>query len=358
MPLILRPNRGAPFAPAQGGGGALNFGDSFTVTGSGFGTKAHSAPNVWDYGQAGAGNLDSQWDGASPSTIGTGNMRNYAPGTNSVTPPHSHIQNILAGAHNAPSERSGIVGAWVDVTIGGALTYPFYIYGEEHFHIDTRWVFASQDAQTPGDDNFKRANYVASHGGGIDSGTWYEEYGPPPEFSSTSVSPAMHIVDDDSNFDTPSGNWAGTASPNPTQGWVKVQRLWKITNAANGGFVRVWNNGDQDLNVTTRTDNSAGTQRSYQLGSYARQYPYANNWRYYSGVFVDIDKNPGRFVLTNNATYSSSTKWEVLSYTAYSDTSVTLICNPGVLGAGTWFLHHLNEVNGNQLNLRTVTCNA
>src|SRR5262245_8195182 len=100
MPAVMKVGvlRAPPMPiPQQGGGGALNFLDTFTVTGSGFGSKnTATVPQVWDYGQAGAGVLDSQWSGGHPISTATGKLQNYASGTHSMSVPHSHCQNMLA----------------------------------------------------------------------------------------------------------------------------------------------------------------------------------------------------------------------------------------------------------------------
>lgn len=338
----------------------LSFGDSFTVTGTGFGSKSTTSagPQVWDYGQAGAGVLDSQWDGGHPLSTATGKLQNYAAGTNSVALPHAHCQAMLAGLHQH-AEVSSCVGPWLDFDVTGALTFPFYVYIDELWMIDPSWQFNLD----PLDQNFKHDSYSHSGGGAAPGDGWYTEY-VNDEFTSSSATPQMHCNDDPRTiFDQPTGTWYGSDSSNPVGTWRKRRALYKITNASNGGFLRSWDAGTQILNVSNRTDTLSGTDRSMQLGAYARQYTdpistHTHQWRYHADMLMFVDKNPGRFVLTDNATYASSTKFFTQAWSSWSSTSVALKLNQGNLGSGTWFLHYLDEVNGNQLNLRTVTCNA
>lgn len=354
-------------------GSALNFGDSLVVNGTGFGSKSNtsSGQQVWDYGQAGAGVLDSQWSGSNPSTVpgGTGNYKNYAPGTNSVAAPHIHCQNIGGGLHGHFNDFS-IVGPWLDFNVGGSLTYPFYVFIDHYFAVDPNFVFNLSNT----DWNWKH-NVYGTSGGGIDGNSWYEEYvsgsgtdNPPLDtdgsFFDNHTPPQAHCNDDNGSFDQPTGTWYGTNCLNPlAAGWQNRKHLYKISNASNGGFLRTWENNNQVLNVSNRTDGIAGTDRSIQVGAYARQYSdpvgtSVHQWRYYAALLVFADKNPGRFFLGNNNVLASCTILEPQSWTSWTSTSVSLKCNQGKLGAGTWPLHYMDEVNGNQQNIMQVTVNA
>lgn len=349
----------AATAALSTGGSALNFGDALTINGSGFGTKSITAagPQVWDYGQAGAGVLDSQWDGSNPSTVsgGVGNYKNYAPGTNGVAVPNIHVLNIGGGLHGHFNDFS-IVGPWLDFNVTGGLTYPFYVFIDLYFMVDARWKF-NLDAT---DSNFKH-NIFGTSGGGIDGNSWYEEY-ENNSFTDASALPDEHLNDDNGSFNT-TPPWFGTGVLNPTGVWLKRQYLYKISNVNNGGFIHSWEKGSQCMNQTMRTDAIPGTDRSIQVGGYARQYtdPVGVNttqWRYYAAKLVCVDTNPGRFMMGNNSSIAACTKLHAQPWTSWGATSVAVKVNQGDLGAGTWPIHYLDEVNGNQANVATATVNA
>lgn len=324
--------------------GALVHGSSFTITGTGFGTKSVLTPTVRDIGATAAGSLDSQWSGATPNTgTSSDNMVNRADGFRSVSVPHSFVTRFLAGRHNVDTERSAQVGVWKDFT----LSSPMYIYASFYFQVDASWDF-NLDAT---DQNFKLANYGTS-GGGIDSNTWYYEYRNnvlDHSFQDTTSPCQWHINDDKSppSIDTASSNWYGSDTPNPSGTWQKVEMEILVTSSAGAGYVKGWVNGASAINVTnTRTDGIAGTGRSFQIMSYARQKPGVNQYRYVADVYMDIGTQAcARVVLANNSVLANATIIEPQVPIAWSDTSLTFNVWKGKHSSGSVYAFVKNPSN-------------
>jgi hypothetical protein len=100
-----------------------------------------------------------------------------------------------------------------------------------------------------------------------------------------------------------------------------------------------------------------GTQRTEAVGGYNRSYPHNENWRYWADVYYDRQQSDDTaIVLTNNATYFSSTKLAHQPRTSATATTITCKCRKGIHTSGTVHVHVRSQVRGNQyLGTRTMT---
>lgn len=325
--------------------GALVHGATFTVTGSGFGSKS-GVTQVWD--DCSGSNPLALWDVAKPDANSSALQMNYrtpAALGRGVALPHSNITQYLCGAHSPYTNAN----AGYNVYIAKNFTrpsFPFYSYWSWYGRIDPNWVFSG--------DNHKFYGYSTGNGSIYNlPNNWYLEFRGGGDFTGPTSSAQWHLVDDAGGTGTSAHAKYGDDQPHPINGWVKREVLVKW-NSSSDGFIRGWANNSQMFNETGKTDGYSGTTRCEGIEGYSGN-GNANNYRYIADPYYLRGSHIGRFVLTNHATYASATIVEVQSYTSWSDTSCTLKCNKGKLSSGTVHLHYRDEVNGHQyLGTRTV----
>lgn len=339
--------------------GDLVHGSSFTVTGTGFGAKSGSAPDLWDYGQAADGSLDPQWSAGWPNA-GTSNyvLKNRTSPFNSISAPHSNISRFIAGCHgdSAGSNQGYNVIPFVTYTAPGSTYYSYWSY---YTRSDPNWVF---NLGSPPDDNYK--TFAFSEGGSPYElpNCWYIAHNTDSFESNTPASGYGWIINDDGSSLAFPDQLGGTRyhqnALNPfhaANGWIKTEVEIFRTSGTNG-YVRQWENGELVVDYNGPTDSYAGTTRTEGLGGYARGYGNANQWRYFADVYHDRQTgNAGRFVLANNATLASANIAEVQPWTSITTTSANLVCNKGRHSSGTVHLHYVDSVNGDQyIGTRTL----
>lgn len=384
IPVLLHPIRRLHKAQAAQGGGDLVHNETFVVTGTGFGTKSSSsAPTIADYGDAGAGVVDAQWDGAWPSTgTSTYYMLNRAishanGGSGDSGVPHSNCSIALCGAHGSSGTGSGgqQVVAWREFTWDGSTEYSYWSC---YLRAAPNWVFGANPPPPHGsgsDDNNYKTYGISEGFGGIYNlpDNWYESFNTPRPVSSSDldqdgggsdVGIEMVLGDDRWGAGEPynlpigdhwSDNWNGV---NYASAWAKWEFMvrWEEDST---GWIKGWVNNKQVWDKsgwTTDTMRDLSNNRSEGIGGFVRQYGHAQNWRYFVDIYHSRDANSGRFVLTNHATYASATIVEVQPYTSWSATSVTLKCKKGGLSSGTVHLHFRQEDGSHQyLGTRTMT---
>jgi hypothetical protein len=325
--------------------GSITHGQSFTVSGSGFGTKSSNSL-VWDncsHGQAITSRWSSYWPDASGASLNLG----YRAPQRSVALPHSNVTAYLCGAHSPGTGfNAGYnVAFWRSYT---RPSFPYWTCWSWYERLDPAWNFG-------GDNNLKW--YGFSTGGSIYElpNNWYIEF-ENSTFTSTSVQGFWHTNDDAGTTGLGAGGtlYGSSGQPNPCAQWVKKEIVIQW-NSANTGRLLGWANNSQKFNYTGKTDGYSGTARSDGIGGYARNQT-SNNWRYFADIYNDRGTSPGRFYLTNNATYTSSTINEIQPWTTWADGSVSLTCNKGSLPSGTVHLHYRNEAGTHQyIGTRTIS---
>lgn len=362
--------------PSAGGGGGLSHGDSFVVTtaqivsGSGdFGTKSGSTPIIWDAGTAATGSIDSQWTGGWPSTFGGGNatynMALRDAGFRSISAPHSYCSRFYGGCHGALNSLT----AGNNVMLYKAFTrpsFPWYSYWCWYQRYDPLWAFNNSGSPGNGgtDDNnnktfdFSNGSTPYTQNGSSDSNWYAGLFNVTDDTQDVNGYHACTLNDDGTSLQNPDANshsffWDQFPS-SPWTAWRKWEMEIKHSSTDGGGWIKMWMDNTLVINYAGATDKYTGTSKTEAIGGYARNRD-ANNWRYFADVGHDRQTTgAARFVLTNNATYTSSTLVENQPYTAYAATSVTLTCNKAAHSAGTKHLHFRCPVNGNKY-LGTVT---
>lgn len=315
----------------------MNHGDTVAISGgSAFGVKAPALPVVLD-GASGMNILD-KWDGAWPTQNAAFNTA-YRTLQNGIGPPHPRTSNrYIAGAHYSSVDfDSGYnVMFWKNRTFA---SYPAYTYASWYQRIQNNWVFGLGN---PADDNLKTFAFSVCCSPYELPNNWYIEYNPRPQ--STSDTPGWNINDDGASLQFPDRNGHNSfwgSAVNPMSGvWTKIEVEIKYTNQTNG-YIKLWENGTQKINYVGRTDSYAGMDRTEGIGGYARSQGSANNWRYFTDVYLDY--TPARIVLANNATLSLATIVENQIPTSWSDTSITFVANLGKFNSGQ--TAHLFVVN-------------
>lgn len=314
--------------------GSLAHGQSFAVTGSGFGSK--SAPLIVD-----RGNL-SAWTGYEPTTAGgTYNLAWRAP-HRGIALPHDNITQYLTGCHFGDGYSAGWdVMVWRTRT---GVSYPMRTFASWYQRADSAWVFGLSG--TP-DSNYKCFQLDDSEEPYAGNATSNFEYNGRP--TSLTAIPGWHLYNGGTpeRF-SPSNIWAGNAT-NPMSGaghrvpgrvWVKIE--WEVYHSTGtDGYARVWEDGVLKVNQSGRTALAQETQICVSIGGYSRDSGNANNWRYFADLFMDTNLNGGRFILANDATLDNATIREIQPWTSWSDSSVTLTCNKGALSTGTAHLHYV-----------------
>jgi hypothetical protein len=304
--------------------GKLDHKASVTILGTGFGTKGQAAPVVWD--DASGSDVLGKWDLAWPNSNPAYNLGYRAP-QRGISLPHNHITKYLAGAHgdSGNAGNGAAVMVWKNRTIS---SYPAYTYASWYQRADDAWVFG-------GDDNYKVFDFSHATGGYDLPYNWYLEYNPRPTSRTSGAS--WHILDDAfgqalASLSGPISNWWSGGAVNPMAGrWSKVELQIKYSHNSDG-YVKLWENGVQQVNYSGTTDNYAGNVRSEGVGGYARQYGQPSNWRYFADVYLDY--SPAHVVLANNAVLASATIIEPQIPSAWSASSITATVNLGQFETG------------------------
>ncbi len=340
-----------------GTSGGTAHGETFTVTGMGFGTKSTAAPVAWD-NCSGAPNLPSAilalWTGAWPNagTLAYQMQYRVAP-YRSILPPHNRVGQFMAGAHgdNVDYFDGWDVMVWKHRTI----SFPAYTYLSWYYRCDDNWVFGIKSSGAdPADDNHKIQDYSAGTGP-YTAGDWHLEYNPRP--TSRTATPGYHVNDNDTNFDNdgsstsfPNSSAWGANAVNPMSGvWTKIEAYYKLSNLpytdANTGFLRVYENGHPVLHVdNTRTDVLSGTDRVDAVGGFSRDSGNGNNYRYFADLYLDYTFQHVSF--GNASQISNCTVLEVQPVVAWSGTSITVTVNRGVFSDNAPFYIYVYDQTG------------
>jgi len=303
--------------------GTLTHKGTITISGSGFGSKSHAAPVVWD--DATASTISDKWDGAWPNLLPGFNTNYYSP-MRGITPPHSHDARYIAGAYAA---ALGAYSGYNVIFFKNIPLQPFpsYVYASWYQRADNAWVFG-------GDNNLKAFAYSNCCSPYEMPNNWYTAYGPPHPGSATDAT--QWVINDDgasmANPDALGHNFWWGPAVNPMAGkWSKVEVAVKVTNQTNG-YVNVWENGHQVIGYVGATDKYPGTQRTIGIGGYARAQGFSSNWRYFDDAYLDTTLS--RVVLADKPVLSQATIIENQIPSSWSDGSITATVNLGQFAQG------------------------
>lgn len=353
-------------------------GNAFTITGSGFGTKAagYDTPFStflnWDncsHGQT----LATRWDTAYPTgnTSSGDDMAYRANGFRSVNCPSRRSTGFAAGACNGVGSATNLINTALikqftrPTTNGNTGSYMFYSKWYEQADVNYDTTLGS-----PNDGNYKLLDFGTTYlGSGADDSFYLGAFvGGSNGGSSTAMLNAVGGNDDAGFSSTPNflnmsesgsagiGNFGKSRLDRIIIGaWVELQawylasnstdsRLACYTSAVPGASAADYDiytglvHGGSTLTCNHFLDTFTNrTTRQASIGSYNRAYPGPNQYRYFSDIYQDFGE--GWFFLTNAASWGGETIREIQPYTSWSDTSVTFTVNGGQLPAGTVYLH-------------------
>lgn len=345
--------------------GTLTHGQSFSFTGSGFGTKTTAAPLLWDncsHGQS----LSTRWGYAIPliAPNPTYGMTYRASGHRGVTPPHSNATSFLCGAHHS---GGGDEGQAYNVFLGLTVPRPtgWRRYWSWYERLDPSWPTTSIDLN-----NHK---WFGSGPQGSYNGDpyIYLDYDIPnaPNSGQTWGNKLRSGMAPD---DYGTSVWRGGCNANPIAGWLK-RELWISSSGAElygvmnnstapwglSGTTPVFNsiprnkceiymrNGSLNGISGTGSEGPGGYNRG-QNGTIGQ-----NSWRYFADLYCDTTF--ARVMLANNANYDLANIVEPQPTTAWAPTGITATCNKGRLPSGTAHLFVFDADNNRQyIGPRTV----
>lgn len=342
LPSIWMPRRPSWGRIGLGGGGgalppqsSLTHGASYTITGTGFGTKATAAPKVWE--TLDDTSLVSGLTGASMTLDSTANLR------------HARVSHSARVNFNGTS----LPGYFAYSQASGAAQwfFQYWIYLPAGFEWGT-----SSESPTPPRCNIKflrlhPAGYPAEGCLWSNGGYAYNGW----EAGNT----AFRFVETNGGV---TGVFA-MASVFGLGAWHCVQGEWgENTGAGNAdGRLRLWVDGalkdTSDTFITnTSSDGAAKNKNPLLLGWYdsAASFPGGTAMYVdYSEVYVDTTF--ARVELGDSATYGSCTHREVQPITAWSDTSITVTVNLGSFETGATVYPHVTHADGTQQVLDPLT---
>lgn len=305
--------------------GAVTHGQSITITGTGFGTKAVAAPLVWDNASGPADMLDL-WDVAWPNqswNVARDEHLARRGVIRGIQPPHARTGRYMCGAHNLAGNGSHAAGGnnvmfWKSFT----KIYPVNIYQSCWMRADPLWTFSGG----ANDDQFKEYIYAQVNSptsSPLPSDSVTFQYASGTLMTSLSTTNIKHV----SYGELASSVYGGVADvAHPMLGWNKYELLWEISDA---GRLRAFENGRQVYGRTLAISAFPEPLQSITFGDYARMNTKPDNWRYYTDCYVDTTSQ--RVILGNSSTLnSSSTIREIQVPTAWADTSITVTVNRGV----------------------------
>lgn len=333
---------------------SANHGDSLTITGSGFGTKEAQTPHIWDHCNHG-NSVDSLYTRRWHNSNTSGYQEDYRDPSNypigdGIAPLHTRNgSKVLCGMHHA-----GIVDGDNGQDVQVSKDYERPNGADDWWSLTTYYIRVSPNFAHGDDDNFK-LQYLRRGGGYGGAGThvMYWNFQGSAWTSGTITGWGGQLYDPTgAGGMSPQNNLGGSYPVNLQQVWCKYETVIHYSTTTNGGSFYHRCNQTIIMNKTLRTHLSDAYQgrTDWQdtIGSYARARTNVSA-RYYADIFQDINEsNPGRFYLTDHATWGSETYAEIQPYTAWAATSVTLTVNGGALSDGTVHVHYRDEVNGNQ----------
>jgi hypothetical protein len=362
-------------------------GQSFTFSGSGFGTNGSNL-QLDDHGQATLGTLDAQWQGghapisvnptytlSNPANrVKTFNQTGAAPGA-----PHPFVSSILAGAHY--SDQAPWQG-FVTRKLVGVPTQPYTVYARYYLRMDALWAFIAGDSTN--DHNLKWLWAWAPTSGGITADLSYGGIRPTTTLSSTSI-PITGITINQNNsgvIEIPDRNGNGAAwnasIPTPWLNWLLVELemcVSNVTGPSGPGYAKVWINGAQvmDYEGSTEGATSAWTSapdRFLSLGpslfardsgpAFTSNTAAVNNWWYMADARIH-QTAPGalhvaRTIAGNATTYAASTIRADCIESSRTNTQITATFPQDQFIVGqTVYIHALTESGTVIDNLKSYT---
>ena len=306
----------------------LTHGSNITISGSGFGTRT-VVKDIFD--DCTSASVSDLWNDATnysymtPAALGRG-----------IPLPHGNITRYAVGNQTGGSGYN----AWLSTYVTG-LTYPTNLFCMSYRRVDPNWTFGALCDSGDGDNNYKF--FTVSAGA-----SWFVD---PYWYHSTTNQKCTLSSDWQNNFYSSGGlgnlNTAYTGSQGGSSdsdydlwtGWRKVE--YRIGLGSSSQILKYLTNNKYYQNLTNQnTFNAGGKDGAFSIGTYSRQYGGANHYNYQADIVMVIGPDAfKRVILSNNATYTSSTIVEYQPVVSWSDTSITVKGNIGAIPNGTAYLH-------------------
>lgn len=327
-PFVAPVRANQPPTPAAGGtvGDTVSHNQTFTITGSGFGTRT-IVHEIHDF--CTNASVSTLWNDA----VGF----SYSTGVNGVAMPHANTNKYAA----AQITNDNVGNAWLSHNFTG-ITGTKIVYIDAYRRHDPNWSFGPlcDDPVGPPADSDNNFKYLTVSAGGsyFVEPYFYHDQGNGQKCSLTAD------IDDEFN----SAGSLGTLDNNLTTyggvsdqtndywyNWVKVQYTL-VLHASAGQIVYGINNNGKIAQGSLNTDDAAGDARAISLGAYARQRDGANHYIYLADVNMVL--GPGaaaRVLLTNHP--SAPTSVEYCPINSWSDTTINCTIKKGQhLGGQGW----------------------
>lgn len=317
-------------AAAGGGGGDYDHGDPLTLTGS-YGSRTVDIDIFDDCSNA---SISTLWNDAD-------NMA-YISSQRSMALPHTNISKYCAGNPSTASGGNAWLAHAVPITSGSKLFCMAYR------RVDDAWGFGTSCDGEPvpdEDNNFKELT-VSDGGGWFELDYWYHDHTNQKCTLATSWNDSFYSSGnlgnlDDSYLSSPGGS--GAQDKDMFYSWVKTE--YRMGLGSSGQAVKLFRNNDQDVNLTSKnTFDGTLSGFSVAIGVYARQRD-TDQWIYLADVVMVVGTDAyKRVMLTDNATYASSTIVEFQPISSWSG-NIGININKGKLSAGTVHLHTFDDAD-------------
>ena len=301
--------------------GTVSNGNTITISGSGFGTKATARPVAWDNFEDGSVNASA--------TIGT----------------WSDLNSLVVRNTNSRHARSSytaytnLTGAWPSNSnaylSGGSNSTTWY--AQYWLYLGSNFNFSSNMDNSRGNVKFFRMwdtgsdskNFVAAFHSGDHVCAVVEQC--------TTAGPTCYMYDYNPTTELDNGQWN------------LLQFEYKESSASDiaDGVWRMWSNGDlvyNFSNLTTKCSGHTSNSRPFILGFFDSHDASGTNSDFYMDDAY-IDNTWSRIELTNNQNYSSATIHEIQPPTTWSDSAATFTVNQGSFNSGTAYVF-VTDANG------------
>jgi hypothetical protein len=355
-------------APAiTGHSGTLAHGDSYTITGSGFGTKSSAAPVA--FGDMENNSVNARigaWTNTFETAVSTSYQRNSHSTRNAVCTlaDHGNGQDAVCAFEGGSDAASwyaqnwfylGSDYDWMGGDNGNNKIFRMWSTGDTTNNLRIQGPINNVDIYVEAADE--------AHGG--------TEYGSPPcdlQGGWYPVVPGGTCADMIMSGTKPSGSywgggdiqWRRFATDMNLGTWHLFQFEFRSSdvNTANG-VLRWWVDGKLIFNhsdVTTRTSSQQSHMRPKYLGieSIQNSGGHGATGHYYLDD-VYIDNTWQRVEIGNNATYNSCTLKEIQPATSWADGSVTFTVNQGSFADGATGYIFVTDASGVRNTGYTVT---
>jgi hypothetical protein len=320
--------RDAPEIDTGPAGTTIAHAGSFTISGSGFGSRAGLFADIFD--DCSAASVDALWNDAVGFTYQTPAAHGLG-----VDVPHPHVAQFAVG------ELETYFNAWLSRSVAGYRT-PTNVLVMAYRRVDPGWTFGPEcDTGSDADNNFKYL--VVSAGGTWFGGSyWYHDQTDQkcsladPWGDSFYSSGGLGAL---SHQPSTSGGSAST-STDPWHEWVKFE--YRMRMAASGGFIRYRLNGRPGGDVVdVATDGEGADGTAFSIGAYVRQDGHGPRQVIYLAdiVLVVGDDALARVILADTEDLGLATLVEFQPIVSWSDTSITIRVNRGGLPTGGAWLH-------------------